>query len=91
MPGMDTSLNFYSACMGGLISALIMVYALRKNHRDTMNLLESYWKNDIRILKMEIQELTKLSPKTVDKPVSEHKKGMYNKGYNHQRRFKHGD
>lgn len=78
MLAMDAGLYLYAGVVGGLIGAFFVVFTLKKVHTDNMKLIESYWKNDIRILKMEIDSI-KLSPNSGDNVVRNGKKSFYNK------------
>lgn len=72
----------YAGIFGGMVGGFLMAWTFRRSHRDTMKLIESYWKSDIKDLKMSIQVLknNKLSPDSVSKPVSKHSYFNKNKG-----------
>ncbi len=50
----DSWIMFGSSILGALAGSIGTILALRKCHEDNWKMLEYYWKNDIKELKMQI-------------------------------------
>jgi len=78
MLAMDAGMYIYSGFLGGLIGAVVIAFALRRNHLDNIKLMESYWRNDMRTLRLQIAKL-KLCTKSVNNSVKNDKNvSVYN-------------
>lgn len=93
---------FYASLLGGMLGAVAMAYASRKNGKDFVARVEAMWNEDLKILQSRIDDNDKrckcrykeiakmLSTISVVNPVDNQVRYKHDKGYKSKRHFSHG-
>jgi hypothetical protein len=67
----EPSFLFYSGALGAFFGATVVSLALRRNHKQYMKMLESFWNQDIKRIERQIVEARNILPTiSVENPVS---------------------